>query len=92
MALCPNVAINIETISGFARAFPYKKPEFWEHYDKRPERLAKFEALAKRGRKIEPFKAPDGVDKKQAEQDYQRAQVERSIRYLREEVGLGRKA
>ncbi|MEQ1860637.1 MAG: sugar phosphate isomerase/epimerase [Chthoniobacteraceae bacterium] len=91
-ALCPNVAINIETISGFARNFPYKKPEFWEHYDKQPDRLAKFEALARRGRKIEPFKAPEGVEKKQAEQAYQRAQLESSIRYLRGEIGLGLKA
>jgi sugar phosphate isomerase/epimerase len=91
-ALCPKVPVIIETISGFARSFPYKKPDFWQHYDKRPDRLARFEALARRGHKIEPFKAPDGVDKKVAEQDYQRAQIERSIRYLREQVGLGAKA
>jgi sugar phosphate isomerase/epimerase len=87
--LCPTVAINIETISGFARPFPYKKPEFWEHYDRKPDRLAHFEALAKKGHALEPFKAPEGADKKTAEQDYQRAQIERSIRYLREQVGLG---
>lgn len=90
--LCPDVPIMIETISGFARPFAYRKPEFWEHYDRRPERLAKFEALAKRGQKLEPFKAPDGADKKVAEQEYQRAQIERSIRYLRDKVGLGLKA
>jgi sugar phosphate isomerase/epimerase len=90
--LCPKVAINIETISGFARPFAYKKPEFWEHYDKRPDRLAHFEALAKRGHKIEPFKAPEGGDKKKAEQEYQLGEIERSIRYLREQVGLGVKA
>lgn len=90
--LCPQVAINIETISGFNRNFPYKKEEFWQNYDKKPERLAAFEALAKRGKKLEPFKAPEGVDKKVAEQDFQRAQIERSIRYLREQVGLGVRA
>ena len=83
----------IETISGFARNFPYKKDEFWKHYDKRPEALANFEALAKRGHAIPPFKAPDGADKKQAEQEYQKGELERSIKYLRE-VGwaLGVKA
>lgn len=91
-ALCPKVPIMIETISGFARPFAYKKDEFWQHYDKRADRLANFEALAKRGRKIEPFKPADGVDKKTAEQEYQRAQIERSIRYLREQVGLGVRA
>ena len=87
--LCPTVPFQIETISGFAKTFDYKRPEFWEHYDKRPDVLARFEALAKRGHAIPPFMAPDGADKKKAEQDYQREQVERSVRYCREALGLG---
>ena len=90
--LCPKVPIQIETISGFSRNFPYKKLEFWQHYEKRPDALAKFEALAKRGKTVPNFKAPAGVDKKQAEQDYQKGELERSIKYLREVVGLGLKA
>lgn len=90
-ALCPAVPIIIETISGFARTFPYKKEEFWKDYEKRPDRLANFEALAKRGQAIPPFKAPEGTDKKIAEQDYQRGEITRSIRYLRETLGLGLK-
>jgi len=90
-ALCPATPIMIETISGFARNFPYKKPEFWQYYDKRPEALAKFEALAKRGHAIPPFKAPEGADKKTAEQDYQKGELERSITFLRTKVGLGLK-
>lgn len=90
--LCPATPIMIETISGFARNFPYKKPEFWQHYDKRPEALAKFEALAKRGHAIPSFKAPEGVDKKKAEQDYQKGELERSITYLKTKIGLGLKA
>ncbi|MGB8168583.1 MAG: sugar phosphate isomerase/epimerase [Chthoniobacteraceae bacterium] len=89
--LCPQVPIMIETISGFGRAFPYKKDDFWEHYDKRPAALAHFEALAKRGHALAPFKAPDGAEKKTAEQAYQKGELERSIRYLREVVGLGLK-
>ena len=90
--LCPTVPIMIETISGFSRNFPYKKEEFWQHYDKRPDRLAAFEALAKRGHSLPSFKAPDGTDKKLAEQDYQKGELERSIKYLREQIGLGVKA
>jgi sugar phosphate isomerase/epimerase len=90
--LCPKVPIMVETISGFAKNFPYKNEAFWQNYDKRPDKLAKFEALAKRGHKIESYKAPDGVDKKQAEQDYQRGEITRSIKYLRETLGLGLKA
>ena len=89
--LCPKVPIIIETISGFAREFPYKKEDFWKNYDKHPDALAAFEALAKRGHKLEGFKAPDGVDRKKAEQDYQKADLERSIVYLREKIGLGLK-
>jgi sugar phosphate isomerase/epimerase len=90
--LCPSVPIIIETISGFSRSFPYKKDDFWQHYDKRPEALAKFEALAKRGHAIPNFKAPDGADKKSAEQAFQKGELERSIKYLREQIGLGVKA
>ena len=90
--LCPTVPIMIETISGFARNFPYKKPEFWEHYDRRPAALAHFEALAAQGHSLPPFKAPDGSDKKKADQDYQKGEIERSIRYLRETIGLGLKS
>ncbi|HSI15908.1 MAG TPA: sugar phosphate isomerase/epimerase [Chthoniobacter sp.] len=90
--LCPTVPICIETISGFSRNFPYKKEEFWKDYDKKPEALAHFEALAKRGHAIPNFKAPDGVDKKVADQEFQKAELERSIKYLREKIGLGLKA
>ena len=88
---CPNVPIMIETISGFARNFAYKKEDFWKNYDKRPEVLASFEALAKRGHKIEQFKVPEGVDRKTAEQDYQKGDLERSIGYLHDQIGLGLK-
>lgn len=87
--LCVGVPIFIETISGFTRAFPYKKDDFWQHYEKRPEALAHFEALAARGHEIPPFKAPEGADKRRAEQDYQKGELERSIKYLREVVGVG---
>lgn len=91
LELCPKVPIMIETISGFAKSFPYKKEEFWKNYDKHPDALAHFEALAKRGKALPGFKA-DGPDKKKLEQDYQRGELERSLKYLREEIGLGVRA
>ena len=39
-----------------------------------------------------PFQAGDGVDKKVAEQNYQKGELERSIRYLREQMGVGLKS
>lgn len=89
--LCPRVPIMIETISGLQRVFPYKQPEFWEHYDKRADAIASFEALADRGKPLAPFKAPGGPEGRKATEDFQKAELERSIRYLREEIGLGAK-
>ena len=88
--LCPKVPIMIETISGGAREFKYKQPDFWKHYDRRPEKLAKFEALAKSGRQIPAFKAPtDPKERTAAQQAHQKAELEKSIAYLRNEIGLG---
>ena len=90
--LCPNVPIMIETISGSQRQFPYKQADFWKYYDKRPEKLAKFEALAKRGRALTPFKAPPGDEGRKITRDFQKAELEKSITYLRKEIGLGTKS
>lgn len=89
--LCPQVPIMIETISGAQKNFPYKNEEFWRYYDKRPAALARFEALAKRGRPLTAFKAPPGPEGRIATQNFQKAELERSITYLREQIGLGLK-
>jgi len=88
--LCPGVPVHIETISGFSREFPYLTPEFWKAWPKMPAAgFARFLALAKAGRPREPFRPPENVDRRTAEQDYQRGELERSIRYCREVLGLG---
>lgn len=87
--LCPTVPIMIETISGAQRTFPYKNPDFWKYYDKRPDKLAKFEALARKGKPLTPFKAPPGEEGRKATQAFQKAEIEKSIAYLRNEIGLG---
>ncbi|MES2692137.1 MAG: sugar phosphate isomerase/epimerase [Verrucomicrobiota bacterium] len=93
LQLCPKVPIMIETISGGPRTFAYKKPEFWQYYDKRPEKLAKFEALAARGKPIPAFKNPtDPKERTAAQQAYQKSEIEKSIAYLRNEIGLGVRA
>ncbi len=90
---CPGVPVHIETISGFAREFPIYKPDFWKIFPKaRAADLARFMALAKKGKRIEPFKAPAGADRTKADQEYQRGEVERSIKYCKEVLGLGLRA
>ncbi len=82
--LCPQVPVNIETIGGFAVEFPYLQPDFWKTFPKKSAaEFARFEALVRRGRAIAPH---DGNDRVQ-----QGGELERSVRYLREVIGLGAK-
>jgi sugar phosphate isomerase/epimerase len=87
---CPGVTVHIETISGFSRTFPIYERDFWRAYpDARAADLAALLALAKKGRRIEPFTAPTGGDRQKAEQEYQLAELDRSIRHCRNTLGLG---
>jgi sugar phosphate isomerase/epimerase len=86
--LCPGVPVHIETISGFAREIPYLKPEFWKEWPKaRASDFAKFVALAKRGKAIPSHRSANP----QEEQEYQKGELERSIKHCKEVLGLGLK-
>ena len=90
---CPGVAANIETISGATREFPIFKDDFWKTFPQaRAADLARFLALAKTGKPLQAPENPAGVSKEQAQKDDQLAQIERSIRYCRDTLGLGRRA
>lgn len=81
-AICPGVAINVETIGGFAVELPYLDPEFLSAFPKKSaSELARFIAIAKRGQPVSQF---DGGDKGQQE-----GELARSITYLRKVIGLG---
>jgi sugar phosphate isomerase/epimerase len=82
--LCPGIPVNVETIGGFALEFAYLEPAFWEVWPKKSgAEFAKFLAAAKRGKPIDQYNGND--------RDRQKADLERSLRYLREEIGLGAK-
>ena len=86
--LCPGVPVHIETISGFAREVPYLKRDFWSAWpNARASSFAPFVGLAKRGKAIPSHRSPDA----DAEQAYQKGELERSIRYCKEQLGLGLK-
>jgi sugar phosphate isomerase/epimerase len=90
--LCPNVPVHIETISGFNREIPYLKNDFWNVWPKaRAKDFARFVALAKKGKPRDTWKAPAGQDRKVAEQEYQKNEIEKSLRYCKTELGLGLK-
>lgn len=84
--LCPNAPVILEIISGFARPYSYLKGDFWQGWPKaKASEFAAFVAMAKRGKELQPHRSPD----KQAEQEYQKAELERSLRYCKEVLGLG---
>ena len=89
--LCPNVAVNIETISGFNYELPLNKDDYWQAWPHgKPPKYDNFLALTKRGQPRPPHQHPPGADRQTAEQTYQKEELERSLRYCRE-LGLGRK-
>jgi sugar phosphate isomerase/epimerase len=83
--LAPGVPLQVETISGFARPFAWKNDDFWKIFPNHRD-TPMFKAwldMAKRGKKIDSFKAPDGPGKKDAEIAYQKGEAERSFDWLR---------
>jgi sugar phosphate isomerase/epimerase len=91
--LCPDVPVQLEIISGFSRVFPYLKTDFWKDYpNARADEFARFVALAKRGTPLEPFRVAAGKDPRIAEQEYQLDQLERSMKYCRMTLGLGKRS
>jgi len=90
--LCPNTPVQLETISGRPNPIPYLRDEFWDAFPKaRIREFMKFVAIAKRGSPRQPFTVPSGRDPKAAEQEFQKAELERSVGYCKEVLGLGRK-
>jgi sugar phosphate isomerase/epimerase len=88
-ALCPNTPVNLEIISGFARPIPYLKNGFWKEWPKaKASDFAKFLAMAKHGKQLDSHRSPDS----KAEQVYQKAELERSLKHCKEVLGLGLKA
>ena len=86
---CPDVTVHIETISGSPKSFPLYEDDFWNLF---PNALAKdfsaFLELAKKGNPIPTFQ-PAAIDKLQAKKSYQLSELERSILYCKNVLGLG---
>ena len=97
--LCPNVPVHIETISGFNREIPFLEEGFMDVFpEMKASTLARYLKWASKGTFREPWKAPEGPNadradhnKDKATQDYQKREIEESIRYCKS-IGLGLKA
>ncbi len=89
---CPGVPIHIETISNSPRPIPYLKEEYWKGFpDLKATGIIDFLKLVKKGHSIEVAKAPSGTDKKAFDIENQKNEFLKSIKYLREECGVGLK-
>ena len=83
----------LEIISGGPREFPYLEPDFWNVFPKaRAHEFARFVAMAKRGRPpTPPPDRPTGPRSRELAGRQQRYDLERSVKYSKEVLGLGRK-
>ncbi len=90
--LCPQVPVQLEIISGRPIPIPYLQADFWSAYaGVSTSEFMNFIALARRGTPRPPFTGSAGQAAHGAEQEFQKAELERSLRYCREVLGLGRK-
>jgi hypothetical protein len=79
--------VILEIISARQFAVPYRRDEFWGGYRaRRPAEFASFLELACRGQP-RPLPPSDLA----LNPDFQKAELEKSIRYCREVLGIGRR-
>ncbi|MHC4740593.1 MAG: sugar phosphate isomerase/epimerase family protein, partial [Planctomycetota bacterium] len=93
--LCPQAPFVLEIISyKWSADMDYLKPEFWAKFPKaRAHEFARFVAMAKRGSKFQiPPGRPSGANSKELEQAQQKFDLEESLKYCREKLGLGLKS
>jgi sugar phosphate isomerase/epimerase len=84
-ARCPGIPVHIETIGGFNRELPYLDPTYMKLWPKHASwELARFIALAKKGHPLAAGRGAFATD-----QDFQKDQVERSMTYCKNVLGLG---
>ncbi len=91
--LCPNTAFILEIISGAVREFPYFKPEFWNGFPKaKASEFARFVAMAKKGKPFEHSpNRPAGERSPELTRLQQQYDLEQSLKYCKENLGLGLK-
>jgi sugar phosphate isomerase/epimerase len=90
--LAPNCAFVLEIISEFQKPLPYYKDDFWPPYAKiRPREFAKYVQMARSGKERPAYVMPRGEAGKPELQAYQKSELEKSLKYCRETLGLGRK-
>lgn len=89
-ARCPGAPLHIESISGLNRNFAVWTENFWKPWPKaRAYGFGRWLALARKGTPRAAFSVPAGQERRTAEQAYQKSELERSLAYCRDTLGLG---
>jgi sugar phosphate isomerase/epimerase len=84
--ICPHTPVQLETISGRPIPIPFWQDSFWDAYrGTRTPEFVKFLKLARRGTAQAPVPNAD------TDGSYQLAQLEQSVRYCKEVLGLGQR-
>ena len=90
--LCPGVPFVLEIISyKWSSEAKYLEPEFWSRYPKaRASEFARYVAFARKGKPYElPAGRPSGEKSSKLEQAQQKFDLEESLKYCREVLGIG---
>ena len=83
--LCPNAPVQLEIISEYGKHFPHEGENFWQYYkDIRKTDYEAFKVLAAKGEAMDKPKIASS-------QKFQISELERSIKFSRNVLGLGRK-
>jgi len=88
--LCPKLPMQLETISGFAKEFPFLDEDFWPPYSNVSARdFSRFLLLSHKGNEIPPFSSSKILDRKKDQQQYQLSELEKSLKYCKQVLGVG---
>ncbi|MFN7928682.1 MAG: sugar phosphate isomerase/epimerase [Blastocatellia bacterium] len=91
--LAPNCPCVLEVISEFQRPMPYYRDDFWPYYSKvRPREFAKYVQMARSGKERPAYVMPRGEAGKPELQAYQKSELEKSLKYCKEVLGIGLKS
>lgn len=81
---CPHCPVQVETISGFAKEFPFLEKQFWTAYSTiYAADFASFLRLAHQGKEIPTFSPASGADQEKKRQAYQLQELQKSLSYCR---------
>lgn len=88
----PEMPLFVETISNSTRSIPYLTAEHWKAYPNlRASQIRDFLSLVRQNRTATVAEPAEGQSRREFEQAHQRGEFLRSIAYLRERCGAGRK-